>query len=209
MKMTAGENTDFERVLPEEGPDTAVCYQIVDLGTHETEFKGQKKKRREIQFSFELPNQTHVFDEETGEQPLAIFQTFTMSLAPQSKLRPFLEKWRNKAINDGDEVDFSVFLGQSATINIAIEEAKSGKEYAKIVSIKPPKKKIKGMNSQVLFSLSEFSQDAFDALPEWMQNKIKSSQEWAKIEGASSTGKSAKAEFVDAEEEEFEEEGGF
>lgn len=207
MKITAGQNGDFQATLPEEGPDTAVCYQIVDLGTHETEFKGQKKQRREIQFAFELPNQMHQFKEGEEEKPLAVFQNFTLSLASQSKLRPFLEKWRNKAINDGDELDLNVFLGQSAIINIAIEESKSGKEYPKIVSIKPPKKKLEGINKQTIFSLDEYDQQAFDALPEWMQSKIKESKEYAKLSISDSPSQSAKAGLVDADVEDDDEAG--
>ena len=60
LKAPSGNNTS--RQIAPEGAFVARCYQIVDLGTtmQTGQFPGKKRK---VQFIFELPTETHVFEE--------------------------------------------------------------------------------------------------------------------------------------------------
>ena len=175
---------DFENELLPAGSHVAMCYAMIDLGTQETEFGGVKSKKRIVRVVWELSDEKKVFDEARGEEPLSAGKNFTLSMHEKATLRKFIENWRGKKYSEkeAEAVDITVLLGVPCMLSIShgVNET-SGKEYAQInsASLLPksmPKPKLH--NKSYFFSLDEFEQTRYDALPKWLQEKIALSDEY-------------------------------
>lgn len=169
------ESGDFEKVPA--GSQTGVCHRIIDLGTQEVDYQGNKKHQRKVLFSWEI------FGERTKEdEPFTISKRFTLSASKKSTMRAFLESWRGEAFTEEDFGNFDLgnLLGKGALLGI-IHEAKDDKVYENITTIM---KLPKGMtvtvpeNEMVYFSLDDFDQAVFDKLSDNLKETIKKSPEY-------------------------------
>lgn len=202
-------NETKDKVLAPAGVHNARCIAVRDLGTHEETFtdkKGKKKttKARKVQIGWELVNESHVFSEEKGEQNFTIYKDYTMSLGDTSNLGKAIASWTGKKIAKNDEFDLLSLKNFPCQIQIVHKVAKtSGNTYTDVVGIMPPPKGKDGKPQPVdkaenkFTSLSlepdEFDQEAYDALPDWLREKIANSDEY-------------KAMFLEEEKEEEAEE---
>ena len=103
----------------EAGLHDAVCYGIVDLGTQENEYQGQKKLQRQAILKFELLDE---FDDE-GKRVIHT-QFYNISLNEKSKFRKHLRNWRGRDFTDAElqEFDVSNILNTNVVLNIIINE---------------------------------------------------------------------------------------
>jgi hypothetical protein len=162
---------------------------MIDLGTHKETFEGQEKTARKVRIEFELPLETKVFKEGEPEKPFSIGKEFTLSLHEKAKMRKYLESWRGKPFTEQEAngFDISKLIGAPCMVNVVHGVSKSGKAYADIASITPV---AKGMtcppqvNASFMFSLETFEQAKYDALPEWLKNKVTESQEYKRMNDA-------------------------
>ena len=182
------------------GAHAARCYSIIDLGTSEQVISGNQKVVRKIRVTFELPTERRVFNEEKGEQPCVISKEFTLSLSEKSNLRAFLKSWRGKDFTEAEAKAFDVakLIGAPCLLNIIHVAGKTNpsKMYDEISSVSPLPK---GMvcppqeNPSFEFSVSEWNQEAFESMPNFLREKIMASFEFrnlladgvAKLPGAS------------------------
>jgi hypothetical protein len=65
MALTLSESAKQERKLPEAGATVGMLYSLVDLGTQETNWDGEKKYTPKVRLTFELPDQTDEFEVES------------------------------------------------------------------------------------------------------------------------------------------------
>ena len=163
------------------------CYQMIYLGTVEEEFNGNKKKAQKVRIVFELPTELKVFKDGEEEKPCAIGEEYTLSLSGKANLRKILESWRGKPFTEkeADSFDITKLLGKACMINITHVAGKGqneGKIYEKISAITPV---VKGMpvpeaiNEPKYFNFgSNFDKAWVEQLPDFIKNKIKSSDEW-------------------------------
>ncbi len=142
----------------EPGVYMAVCVGVIDLGEQYSE--KFKKYSNEVQFVWELAGETVEVD---GEQkPRQLSRTFTVASSKKSNLRGFLSGWNgvhNVVLNDTGE-------------------------YANVDSVIPLPKGIPAPKTDtplVLWNMDEWEDSAFDALPEWVQDKIKKSTQYQKM----------------------------
>lgn len=173
----------------------ARCYSVIDLGTHDNPQFGTTA--RKVLLQFELPDQFHTFKEENGPEPFVVSREFTLSLGKKSNLRPFLEGWRGKPFTDEElaKFDISVLAGQPCLMNI-IHEVKEGKTYANIQSVMKLPKAMGECppvhNRVIALSLdSDFSEQDFKALPEWIRKKIEVTKEYRSLTEDPAQGQSA------------------
>lgn len=136
-----------------------------------------------IRIEWELPNETHVFNEEKGEQPFVVAKDFTLSLHEKSSLRPFLNSWRGKTLTDEEcnAFDVAVLLGKPCMLNVIHKESKNGKTSAQVASIAALPKGIAcppAINEPFEFGYDPFDQVKFDSMPDWLKDKIKTSNEY-------------------------------
>jgi hypothetical protein len=176
MALIAKKTGEDFPIIPA-GTHAARCSWVIDLGTQKTTWQGQEKHQHKVLFGFELPDELM----EDG-RPFFISNRYTMSLSEKAALRGVLETWRGVKFTEEEALGFDLFkvLGQPCMLTV-IHNDKGGKTYANVAGVA---KLPKGMtckpaiNPPVSFSLAEFDQKVFDALPEWVRNTITQSREY-------------------------------
>ena len=125
-----------DRALPDEGIHQARCIRVIDFGTQETEWQGNKKEQRQVRMVFELVDTEHVFKEENGPEPFVVSNTYTLSLSEKSHLYNMILKWNKGVIEklkeENNELDMKVFLGAPALINVVHSKDRNGNDWANI-----------------------------------------------------------------------------
>lgn len=171
---------DFENVPV--GVHVARCYRIVDLGTHEGEWKGKKTVRRQVSIYWELPNALM-----SDGRPFSIFKTYTLSLAEKAGLRKDLEAWRGRQFStqELEGFDLTKVLGHPVMLNIVHVE-KDGKTFSNISSMMPLVGGMvppAGVNPTLLFTMDNFDGEVFEGFPDGLKNKIMASKEYKEMAG--------------------------
>lgn len=186
ITATSESSGNFQPI--ESGTYPARCYSMIHIGTIEEEFNGEKKRQNKVRITWELPTELKEFKEGEGQKPYVMSKEFTLSLHEKSTLRAFLKSWRGKDFTDDEAKAFDVtkLLGVPCMISVGQTE-KNGKTYANVNSVSPL---LKGytMPSQInpTFELNydNFTIEAFNSLPEFIREKMKRSEEFAKIANA-------------------------
>ena len=169
------------------GSYAARCYSMIQIGTVEEEILGQKKKMHKVRLTWELPTETKVFKEENGEQPYVLSKEFSLSMHEKATLRQFLESWRGKNFTDEESksFDITVLVGKPCLLSVKHKEAKNGNTYAEISGINLLPKGMtcpEQINSTQVLSFDDWNQDLFDSLPDFIKDKIKSSDEYKNMQ---------------------------
>ncbi len=158
---------------------------MIHIGTVTETFKGTEKQLNKVRLTFELPTETKVFKEENGEQPYSISKEFTLSMHEKATLRQMLESWRGKGFTEleSESFDITVLCGKPCMLNVIHETSPDGsKTYAKISSISPMPKGLQcpaQVNPDFILSYDDFDHEAFENLPDFLKDKIKTSVEYA------------------------------
>lgn len=175
------------RVLTPAGNYIARCYQMVQIGTTTEIVMGKATTAPKVRIGWELPTEKKVFDESKGEQPLVISTDYTLSMHKKSNLRQTLASWRGKDFTEEEAKAFDVtkLLGKPCFLNIIHKPgvADPTKMYEKISSITPLPKGVTcpdQITPMFVLSYDEWSDEKFLSLPDFVQEKIKSSAEFQK-----------------------------
>lgn len=186
--MLLKENNQQDRKPFETAPEgafSAVCYRVVDLGTHKVtgnfalDDKGRQRYQHKLSIYFEI--------EETMSdgRPFMVFETYTASFGEKSNLRRFIKGWMGK--DPGEEFDTDTLVGKPAFLNIAHHVGTNGKTYVNVVNAMPLPKGIKPMtptNAAFAFNITEpLNKELFDSLSEWTRRTIMESKEYKRIHG--------------------------
>lgn len=172
----------------EAGTYPAVCVGVVDLGEQYSEtFKKYSDKLLVI---WEIPSQTIEID---GEQkPRWLSKDFSASLHEKSNLYQTLVSWRGKsfteqelAVDGNGFMQFSVLdmLGTGCFLQVIVEERDSG-TYNRITSViaLPAGMEAPATQTPLLaFDMDAWDDETFNALPEWVRNRIKKSTQYQKL----------------------------
>lgn len=179
---TSNGSTSFEPIPS--GSYAARCYSMVHMGTIEENIMGTLKKLNKVRITWELPTELKVFKEENGEQPLVISKEFTLSLHEKSTLRGFLKNWRGKDFTDEEAKSFDIekLIGAPCMLNITHKTKKDGSGvYAEIGSISTMPKGLpcpEQINQSFIFTYENFDEAKFNTLPDFMKNKMVTSDEY-------------------------------
>jgi hypothetical protein len=179
LKAPSGNNTS--RQIAPEGAYPARCYQIIDLGTtmQTGQFPGKKRK---VQFIFELPTETYEFEKGEGLKPFYARSIYNLSMNEKAVLRRDIESWAGKKMSNEIAGNFDIFtlLGRPCIVNITHIE-KGDATYANIIGMSPlPKGMVcpPAFNTALCYNTEEHDEAVFSQLPEFIQDKIKMSDEW-------------------------------
>jgi hypothetical protein len=179
LKAPSGNNTS--RQIAPEGAYPARCYQIIDLGTtmQTGQFPGKKRK---VQFIFELPTETYEFEKGEGLKPFYARSIYNLSMNEKAVLRRDIESWAGKKMSNEIAGNFDIFtlLGRPCIVNITHIE-KGDATYANIIGMSPlPKGMVcpPAFNNALCYNTEEHDEAVFSQLPEFIQDKIKMSDEW-------------------------------
>lgn len=165
------------------GTYLALCVGVVDIGEqYQQNFKNYQNK---LMLIFEIPDETVVVDGE--EKPRWLSKEYTASLNEKSALYKHLVSWRAKPFTedelaeDGDGFDVRSMLGQACMLTVIVKDVEGG-QYNRIENISALPKGIPAPRTEsdlLAFDMETREQDVFDALPEWIRNKIRKSTEYA------------------------------
>lgn len=174
-------NNGGNSVRIDPGTYPARCYQMIHIGTVDENIQGQRKTLNKVRIGWELPTETHVFDQAKGPQPLVISKDFTLSLNEKANLRKTLEAWRGKQFTDEEVAGFDLLklIGAPCMISVILTE-KGHNEISGVIKLPKGLEVPESFNRPVVFDYDEhFDAGLVDNLPDFIKNKIKSSREWA------------------------------
>lgn len=192
MALTLSETSkNTERQLPEAGATTGVLFSLVDLGTQKVTWDGEDKWTPKLRLAFELPDQ--VIDGEVVEngkttkvtKPMVVSIELTRSLGERATLRKLLEQWRGQAFTAKELASFNLknLLGKACLLTLVHKTSQAGRNYCAIQGMAKLPKGMKApattQNDQVFYEIEQGEGGQFSELPEWLQEKIRSSKELA------------------------------
>lgn len=158
------------------GAYIATIYSVVQLGTMKGEYAGKETRKNKIRITWELPEEMREFDGEM--KPMVVGKTYTASLFEQAKLRPIVEG----ILGEIDEDNFTAenLVGKSCMVQLAPAEY-LGNEYMDVVSATMLPKSVpapKQINPSVYIDYQEgWKEEVYEALPQWMKDKMAESEE--------------------------------
>lgn len=175
MALTAKSNGDsgnFETTPP--GNHVAICYSVVDLGEHESDWQGKVSMKHRLRISWELCDELM-----QDGRPFSVSREYTLSLNEKATLRHDLESWRGKPFSDQELQGFDVFnvLGKPCLVNVVHKPKRDGTgSYAAVASISPIPKGVpprERVNDLIRFSMEEDGALAlYEGFPDWLKGKI-------------------------------------
>lgn len=178
-----------QRELIAAGNYPARCYQMIHIGTVTEYINGEPKQLNKVRIGWELPTELRVFKEENGEQPLVISDEYTLSMHEKSNLRKMLASWRGKDFSEEESKSFDItkLLGKPCMINIIHSPSKKdpSKIYEKIGSVSSLPKNFEvpaQINKTMVLDFDNFDYQLYDALPDFIKDKIKGSLEFARLQ---------------------------
>ncbi len=185
MKWSDGGGGDFKQ--PPAGTHQARCIRLVDLGTQQSEYQGQKNIRRQVLVTWELPSELM----EDG-RPFVCSRFYTQSLNEKSRLYADLVNWRGREFTPAELAGFDArnILDKTCLISLTLNE--SGKARVTGLMAQPKHMECPPRSNPLLyFSLEpgEFSREVFDQLGEGIQKIIRLSPEWAELQNPVSVSK--------------------
>jgi hypothetical protein len=201
MALTLSESAKQERKLPEAGATVGVLYSLVDLGHQKTNWDNQEKWTPKVRLTFELPDQTDEFEvEENGkrttvQKPMVVSIEQTRSLGEKASLRKLLEQWRGQTFTSKELQAFSLknLLGKPAMLTLIHKTSQQGRQYCAIAGASKLPKGMKApattTNDQLYYEIEQGEAGQFNDMPDWLQEKIRASKEFAAAAGKSTATK--------------------
>ena len=201
MALTISESQKSERKLPEAGATVGVLYSLVDLGHQKTNWDNQEKWTPKVRLTFELPDQTDEFEvEENGkrttiQKPMVVSIEQTRSLGEKASLRKLLEQWRGQTFTSKELQAFSLknLLGKPAMLTLIHKTSQQGRQYCAIAGASKLPKGMKApattTNDQLYYEIEQGEAGQFNDMPDWLQEKIRASKEFATAAGKSTATK--------------------
>ena len=182
MKGNIVTSSNQKKEIVPAGTHFARCYSMIHIGVVEWEFQGEKKFNNKVRLTWELPYEMRDFG---GEQkPLVISKEYTLSMHEKSNLRKDLEMWRGKVFTNKELGSFDVtdLLGKTCNISVIHKVAKNGNEFAQVGGVSAIQKGVEVLeqfNPTFIFNYGDhFDLDWLDSQPEWIQEQIKSSEDY-------------------------------
>lgn len=197
---TTAPKSEKRFTLAPEGTHVARCVTFIHIGTNMDEYKGEPREFNKIRLTFELPNETKVFKEGEAAKPLVTSQEYTLSMAPKANLRKLVEGIIGTALQDAEAEAFDVesLVGMTCLIAIKHKTSGAGNTRAEIATAMPL---LKGsvapaqVNPSKILSYSNWSEELFEAQPDFIKDKIKTSNEYKAMKAGKRTAAVANGEY--------------
>ena len=186
MAINASTQTQTRELIPS-GNYIARCYSMIHVGTNIENIMGLDKILNKVRITWELPTELRVFNEEKGEQQMVISKEYTLSMHEKANLRKDLESWRGKGFTEKEAENFDItkLLGIPCMLSVIHKKAKNGNDYAIISGIATLPKGTEcpeQINQNFEFNFEDkFNEDILNGFPEFIKDKIKSSNEYKRL----------------------------
>jgi len=185
--LVAKKNSGSGYQNPPAGVHLARCIELIDLGT-QTPDNPQYNPSRKLLIRWELPDTKYQIKDDQGnvkeEKPFIVQAEYTLSLGDKSKLKPMLESWRGKAFSaeELEAFEVSILLDIPCQLNLTEKISKNDNKYMIVAAVMPIKMGTdipKRVYELKKFDIDSFDQAIFDTFSEFVQTKIKASEEYA------------------------------
>lgn len=162
----------------EAGVYIGVCIGVVDLGEQETVWKGKTRYANKVKIIFEIPSET--IDVDGEERPRQLSRDFTVSTSSKGKLRQFVDAWLGRHMTDGEFSEFELFdlLGRSGQLNVVQSDDGQYADIGAIIGLPKGMPAPKAKSEHITFDTDEWDDETFDALPEYLQERLKKSTQY-------------------------------
>ena len=153
---------------PEMTAHRAICCQIIDLGTHDTEWDGKVTgKAPEINYTFEFVDIELEHDGEKYHPMWGIREQ--KRLGPKNNMKKYLEGWRGRQFTteERENFDWGAPLGKPCLLVIG----PNTKGNPKLMAISATKDKLEGTRDLREFWIEE--EEINNPFPEWMPEWIR------------------------------------
>lgn len=165
------------------GTYLAICVYSIGIGEQLCEYEGKSKNYyNQVMFGFEICGQTVEIDGK--QEPRVLGKTFNATKGKKSGLRKFIGAWEAKELTDDEYLDKDTndYVGRAALLTVVLNETG---EYSNIDGIAPLPEGIpisvpQPLSKLIRFDVDNWNQAAFEALPEWAQERIKKSTQYQK-----------------------------
>lgn len=165
------------------GSYLGICVYSIAIGEQLCEYEGKSKSyNNQVLLGFEICGQTIEIDGKP--EPRVLSKTFNVAKSKRSGLRIFINSWEARELSDDEflEVDTNNYVGKPAMLTVVLNDTG---EYSNIGNIAPLPQGLpitipEPMSELIRFDMEPWNQAAYDALPEWAQNRIQKSSEWQK-----------------------------
>lgn len=151
IKSPPMEERKFE--LPKPGLQIARLIRIIDLGTQEGEYKGQKKSADKVKFVFELPLQSRIFKEGEPAGCFRVSKDYTKSTYIKADIRKDFEAWAQRSLTEKEEkegIEIAKLLGRACQVQVVLKTSAKGNQYAAVTSVLPLAKEIKDADGNIV-----------------------------------------------------------
>lgn len=180
MKLSRKTNTKEFELCPA-GTHNAVCYRVVDLGTHKREGQYALDSRGNQRYQHKLSLYWEVDEPMSDGRRFMVFETMTASLSDNADLYKLVKSWKGEPEEGFDPLTLA---GEPCLLTVAHNPSKDGtRTYVNVVSaVGLPKgfAPLKPENEVFSFDLSAvpFDRATFEKLSDWTQDTIKKSKEY-------------------------------
>lgn len=165
------------------GTYLAICVYSIGIGEQLCEYEGKSKNYyNQVMLGFEICGQTVEIDGK--QEPRVLGKTFNAVKGKKSGLRKFIGAWEAKELSDDEYLDKDTndYVGKAALLTVVLNETG---EYSNIDGIAPlpvglPIEVPQPLSKLIRFDMDEWDQTAFEALPEWAQERVKKSTQYQK-----------------------------
>lgn len=160
-----------------------ICVYSIGIGEQLCEYEGKSKSyNNQVMLGFEICGITIEIDGK--QEPRVLGKTFNIAKSKKASIRKFIGAWEAKELSDDEflDVDTNDYVGRPGLVTIVVNETG---EYSNIESISPlpvglPVAVPEPMSKLIRFDMEPWDQAAFEALPEWAQEKVKKSTQYQK-----------------------------
>ncbi len=165
------------------GTYLAICVYSIGIGEQLCEYEGKSKNYyNQVMLGFEICGQTVEIDGK--QEPRVLGKTFNATKGKKSGLRKFIGAWEAKELSDDEYLDKDTndYVGKAALLTVVLNETG---EYSNIDGVAPlpvglPIDVPQPLSKLIRFDVDNWDQAAFEALPEWAQERIKKSTQYQK-----------------------------
>lgn len=173
-----------QRELIPTGNYPARVYELIELGTVDSQWMGEPKKTHKVRIGFELPTEKRVFDEKKGEQPMVISKEMALSFGDLAGLRKIIEAVEGKKITDAEAVNYDVLtiVGKPLLVTVSHSEPnEQGIVYANATTFSPL---IKGLtvdplsNKTRVLTYENWDEELYNSLPDFLKEKMNKTPEF-------------------------------
>lgn len=187
-----------DKYLQQEGEHLARVLKLIDLGEQDG-YMGQGKEYQ-VRVTFEIVDDIQTFTKKDGEEvtgPSLLDATYTQKLSKSAKFYKLCKAIIGRKVDD-DDFDPSDIVGKYIMLDLEQKVSGQGNPYMRVTDyFRPSKDDIEELtpdnydpdqNDHFAWWLEEGTDwDVFDNFPEWMQDLISSTPQYAELNAATET----------------------